>query len=99
VLFGLFLTAGFAQSEKRMIQEAEKAYNEGFKSSALDFYLNAHKINPDNADVNFQIGKIYLETIHKTKSLPYLQKAYALNERFPNIHYLLGRSFHYNHEF
>ena len=75
------------------MQEGEKAYSEGYKTSALDFYLKAHKVNPNNAEVNYQIGKIYLETIHKTKSLPYFQKAYALNEKFPNIQYYLGRSF------
>lgn len=99
LFFSLLVISSFAQSEKKLMQEGEKAYNEGFKTSALDFYLKAYDINPDNAELNYQIGKIYLETIHKTKSLPYLQKAYALNDKFPNVQYYLGRSYHYNHEF
>lgn len=103
VIIGLLVFSAieysYAQPEKKLMKEAEKAYQDGQKEAALDFYLKAHKIDPNNVGLNYNIGKLYLQTIHKEKSLSYLQKAYQGNPKLPGISFLLGEAYHYNLKF
>ena len=47
---------------------------------ALENYLIAQDFNPDNADLNHQIGLCYLNLqVDRLKSLPYLERARMLN--------------------
>lgn len=88
----------FGQSEKLWIQKGKDAIkNENF-AKALEYFLNAHEINPENASTNFEIGLLYLEGIYKYEALPYLEKAYALNPKIdPQIHFFLGNAYHFDH--
>ncbi|WP_425402123.1 OmpA family protein [Hymenobacter norwichensis] len=64
---------------------------------ALPHYLEAQKLNPENAELNLKIGDCYLHSGFKPRALVYLQKAYQLNSGVdPRIHYLLGRGLHLN---
>lgn len=64
---------------------------------ALPHYLEAQKLNPENAELNLKIGDCYLHSGFKPRALAYLQKAYQLNSGVdPRIHYLLGRGLHLN---
>lgn len=64
---------------------------------ALPHYLEAQKLNPENAELNLKIGDCYLHSGFKPRALTYLQKAYQLNSGVdPRIHYLLGRGLHLN---
>ncbi|MFN6944016.1 MAG: OmpA family protein [Cytophagaceae bacterium] len=101
LLFLLFLTnPSFSQSEKKLIKEAENAYSNNEKSKALSFYLKALNLKPEDPELNFLVGKLYLETIYRTKSLPYLQKAYKIKpDVTKDIHRYLGESYHLNHQF
>lgn len=68
-----------------------------FFKDALANYLEADKFNPNNASLNFKIGKSYLYSKYKLKSIPYLEKAFALNPTVdPQIHYFLGQAYHLN---
>jgi outer membrane protein OmpA-like peptidoglycan-associated protein len=88
----------YSQTEKRLLKEAEDAYKQGDKNNALNFYLKALEKNPENAETNYKIGVLYLEMIYKHRSLPYLEKAFALNPKISHtIHKYLGQSYHYNH--
>lgn len=71
-----------------------------FYKQALDpYYLAAQKFNPNNALLNYKIGKCYLYSNYKLKSIPYLEKALQLNPAVdPQIHYLLGKAYHLNME-
>jgi outer membrane protein OmpA-like peptidoglycan-associated protein/tetratricopeptide (TPR) repeat protein len=71
-----------------------------FYKQALDpFYLSAQKFNPNNALLNYKIGKCYLYSNYKLKSIPFLEKALQLNPAVdPQIHYLLGKAYHLNME-
>lgn len=90
-------TSVFAQTEKRLMKEAEDAYAAGDKNNALNFYLKALEKNPENPETNYKIGSLYLEMIYKHRSLSYLEKAFSLNPKIsPNIHKSLGMSYHYN---
>ncbi|MBL4652488.1 MAG: PD40 domain-containing protein [Flavobacteriales bacterium] len=63
---------------------------------ALPFYEKAQKFNPNNALLNYKIGKCYLKGTHKkTESLQYFLKAYKLDPRVDNqIFYMIARGYH-----
>ncbi len=101
IFISLFLlsTGLLAQSEKRLIKEAEENLKAGDKKNALSFYLKAYEINQDNVQTNFNIGKLYLETLYKGRSLKYLEKAYNAQPKISkDINKLLGNSYQYNNE-
>jgi outer membrane protein OmpA-like peptidoglycan-associated protein len=73
--------------EKKDYENALKAYLEGGASS-------------DDADLNFKIGMCYLYLETKSKSLPYLEKAFnAKSNVDPDIHYYLGMAYQNNHQY
>ena len=47
-----------------------------FTGLAIDSYLKADKFNPDNALLNYKIGRCYLDQNDKTEAINYLEKAY-----------------------
>ena len=67
---------------------------------ALDHYLKAQDFNPNNALLNYKIGKCYLNSYDKIKSIPYFESALKLNEKVnADLKYLLGQAYHFNLEF
>ncbi|MCB0819684.1 MAG: PD40 domain-containing protein, partial [Bacteroidetes bacterium] len=68
---------------------------------ALENYLKAQSFNPDNADLNYQIGLCYLNLqVNRLQSLPYLQRARMLNQEMGTQFLIsLGKAYHYNLEF
>jgi outer membrane protein OmpA-like peptidoglycan-associated protein len=90
-------SVSYAQNEKRLIKEAQDNLEKGDKRNALIFFLKALEKNPENPSTNFMIGKIYLETDYKHRSLTYLEKAYKLKPTIdPEIHKYLADSYHVN---
>jgi outer membrane protein OmpA-like peptidoglycan-associated protein/tetratricopeptide (TPR) repeat protein len=82
---------------KKNIEEGDKLFAMGsvFYKQALDFYLSANKFNPNNASLNYKIGKCYLYSSFKLKSIPHLEKALQLDANVdPQIHYVLGKAYH-----
>lgn len=82
---------------KKNIEEGDKLFAMGsvYYRQALDFYLPANKFNPNNAQLNYKIGKCYLYSSFKLKSLPFLEKALQLDANVdPQIHYVLGKAYH-----
>ncbi len=68
-------------------------------SLALEHYLNAYDFNPNNALLNYKIGKCYIRTIQKTKCIGYLEQAYSLDPKVhSDVQYLLARGYHLNLE-
>src|ERR1043166_2169237 len=93
------------KDDKDGLKEAKKNIEKGdelfaqatvFYKQALDpYYLAAQKFNPNNALLNYKIGKCYLYSNYKLKSIPFLEKALQLNPQVdPQIHYLLGKAYH-----
>jgi outer membrane protein OmpA-like peptidoglycan-associated protein len=67
---------------------------------ALDHYLKSQDFNPNNALLNYKIGKCYLNSYDKIKSIPYFETALKLNEKVSaDLRYLLGQAYHFNLEF
>jgi outer membrane protein OmpA-like peptidoglycan-associated protein len=95
------------KDNKKMFKEANKELRVGDDyfaidrfTPALDHYKNAQSFNPDNALLNYKLGKCYLRTINKVKSIPYLEKAFKLNPAVdPEVRYLLGEAYQLNYEF
>lgn len=100
---------GNFKDNKKIFKEAVKNIEEGDKlleispglsKVALDYYLKANELNPDNAQLNFKIGYCYLNTIFKIFSIHFLEKAYRLEPSVdPKIHYYLGQAYHLNLDF
>jgi len=68
-------------------------------SLAIEHYLKAYDFNPNNALLNYKIGKCYIRTIQKTKCISFLEQANALDPKaHPDILYLLARGYHLNLE-
>jgi len=61
---------------------------------ALEYYLDAYKLVPENTALNYKIGTCYLYTTEKNKALSFLQKAFDANPKIsPDIQFLLGKAF------
>lgn len=97
------------KDDKDGLREAKKNIDKGdeffamatvYYKQALDpYYLAAQKFNPNNALLNYKIGKCYLYSNYKLKSIPYLEKAIQLNSAVdPQAHFLLGKAYHLNME-
>lgn len=101
VLFLISSFAGIAQPNiKKSLKKANYYYDERKYKEAIAAYLEVLDLEKNNAEANFKLGVSYLNTIHHTKSLPYLTKAYEVNPDIdPKILQLLGKSYQYNHRF
>lgn len=76
--------------------EIDQAYDK-----ALEFYLKAYDVNPNNAELCYKIGKCYIYSIEEDgkDAIPFLEKAFQLNRNAdPNLRYYLARAYHLNHE-
>src|SRR3989304_7182501 len=63
----------------RELETGDKFFEEQRYPIALGHYEKANEFNPDNAFLNFKIGKCILRTIQKIKSIDFLEKAYRLD--------------------
>ncbi len=73
---------------------------------ALEYFLKAYDFNPNNAELNYKIGKCYIESVQKVKSISFLESAYSIDPRIgetknspSDVLYLLARAYHLNYEF
>lgn len=98
-LFAFFLK-GFSQDQKTLIANGDKFYSKKDYKHALESFLAAYALNPDDASVNFKIGLTYLYSETKSKAASYIDKAYRLNPAVnPDIDYHLGIAFQNTNEF
>ena len=90
----------FSQDQKALIAAGDKFYSKKDYKNALDSYLKAQEINPDDAYLNFRIGLTYLYSETKSKAATYIDKAYRLNPAVnPDIDYHLGIAFQNTNSF
>ena len=83
----------------RAIRDGDSYYMLGQYNKALESYQKAQVINPNNSELNYMIGYMYLY-VERYRALPYMKKAYELNPGVrPDVLYLLGLSYHYNEQF
>lgn len=82
---------------KRNIEAGDKFFEQGsiFYKQAIDPYLLAQKFNPNNALLNFKIGKSYLYSNYKLKGISFLEKALKLDPNVdPQVHYIMAKVYH-----
>ncbi|MCF8227945.1 MAG: OmpA family protein [Bacteroidales bacterium] len=99
----------FPDDQKKTVKEMIDRIDDGIDlleeepphyAEALELFLVANDFNPNNAMLNYNIGKCYLHTIQKAKSIPYLEHALKLDPNVAaNLKYLLAMGYHYNYEF
>ncbi len=81
------------------INDGDYYFSKGRQSIiyALQFYIRANDFNPDNAELNFKIGKCYLRALPESEALVFLKKAKQLD---PNVSdeydYVLGQAYQRN---
>jgi len=81
------------------IKKGDNFYNRGehYYRYAIPYYLNAEKFNPDNALLNYKIGKCMIFSLYKNKAAPYLEQAIQLDSKVDaEAHYYLARAHHLN---
>ena len=93
----------FPDDQKEAFKEAAGHLKDGDKyyesepavySEALTHYLKANDFNPDNAVLNYRMGRCYLKTVMKTKCVSYLEKAYQINPLVAHdVLYLIARGY------
>jgi outer membrane protein OmpA-like peptidoglycan-associated protein/tetratricopeptide (TPR) repeat protein len=68
---------------------------------ALTLFFKANKFNPNNAELNYKLGRCYLmSTVYKDECIPHFLKALKLNPSVaPDIQYHLGIGYHLTMEF
>lgn len=72
---------------------------DNFLIQAIDPYLSANTFNPNNAELNFKLGRCYLNSNFKQKALSYLEKAKKLDKSVDaDIDFYLGQAFHLGNE-
>lgn len=92
--------SGYGQSLKDLVKQGDGYYDKKAYKKALELYLKALDVNPDDASVNLKIGLAYLYSETKSKAAKYISKAYRLNPDIDDeIDYHLGIAFQNTNEF
>src|SRR5687768_1662455 len=87
-----------AQNLKALLDKGDKQLARKDYAEALQTYLEALKLGPDDAGTNFRVGVSYLHGELKAKAVPYLEKAYRLNPEVDlDIDYHLGMAYQNDH--
>lgn len=89
-----------AQSYRKLLKTGDDYYKTGFYTEAVNTYLEAEEIEPDNLDLIYRIGQAYLKSRYKDRALPYMKKASEMvEETSPQMLYNLALAYQYNHKF
>ena len=72
-----------------------------FHKQALPLLFDAHKFNPNNAQLNYRIGRCYLASpVFKEECIPHFLKAIKLNPNVASdVHFYLGQGYQLTMEF
>ena len=89
-----------AQDFKSLYNDGEKAYAKKDYDNAIMLFSQARDLDSENAKVNYRLGMSYLYGATKSKSLPYLEKAYQLDPNVDSeINYHLGTAYQINQKY
>lgn len=103
--------ATVAAQFKRVYPVADEQLESGRAQRALKNFLGLSAIQPDNAHINYKVGRCYLLINgQKSEAVPYLEKAvskasakaknnYKETEAPLNAYYYLGRAYHLDSQF
>lgn len=82
----------------RAMQQADKlaAVGGAAYAQALPLYLQAHAVNPDNAELNVRIGLCHLNGEQRHQAAEWFLRAAALDPAMPRVHFLCGYALQLN---
>lgn len=89
------------------IKVGDRLYEQGpgvYQLAILE-YKKAWKFNPDNALLNYKIGRCHLVENDKSLAIQYLEKAISLDERisldmtYNDVHFLLAEAYRLDYQF
>ncbi|MBT1705751.1 OmpA family protein [Chryseosolibacter indicus] len=96
----LLVNCVWAQDFKSLMDKGDKLIAKKDYENALKIYENAYNLASDNAEVNFKLGLCYLHSEKKSRSVPYLERAYRSNAEIDaDIDYHLGMAYQYDHQY
>lgn len=89
------------------VKSGDKFYEQGpgMYSFAIDHYMKANKFNPNNALLNYKIGRCHLVDNDKAEAQQYLEKAYELDPRisldmeYNDVNFLLAEAYRLDYQF
>lgn len=89
------------------VKDGDKLFDEGpgMYYLAIEKYKQAYAFNPNNALLNYKLGKCYLQDNDKAEAIKYFEKAYDLDPRisldmeYNDVNYLMARAYHLNYNF
>lgn len=82
-----------ADKAKALIAEGDSLYKQTRFDEALNKYLEAIKINPNDATTLFKIGNLYKMTNDTNKAVEFYKKATTLNKNYTDAYFNLGLSY------
>lgn len=89
-----------SQSFKKLLRKGKRHLKKWEINRALEYYLEAEKMQPGNVELNLQIGKAYLLSDSKHYALSYISKVYKLApDQDEDLLYMLGLASQYNYLF
>lgn len=89
-----------SQSFKKLLRKGKRHLKKWEINRALEYYLEAEKMEPGNVELNLQIGKAYLLSDSKHYALSYISKVHKLApDQDADILYMLGLACQYNYLF
>ncbi|MCF8379139.1 MAG: OmpA family protein [Bacteroidales bacterium] len=78
----------------RLSQDEEHTYS---FEQALTLYNDAYQFNPDNAELNFKIGRCMIHSDRQIESLPFLERSIKLDpELNASVYFYLGKANKYS---
>ncbi len=75
------------------------ALNLSKTQEALKSLLDSRKLNPDNFDVNFYLGKALVEQKEYDKAVPLLKKAITINNDVAECYGTLGKAYYFSKKY
>lgn len=97
---GLSTALGYISAGDKYYQDGPGVYR-----LAIDNYLKADKFNPDNALLNYKLGRCYLDQNDKSEAIKYLEKAIKIDPRispemvYNDVNFLLARAYQLDYQF
>jgi outer membrane protein OmpA-like peptidoglycan-associated protein len=90
----------YAQNEKKDLRKGKEHFEYEEYRKGLPYLENAYKINPDNLETCYYLGKTYYIIGKKEKCLPLFEKIYKTNPNFkPDVTEYYAYTLHFEMKF
>ena len=83
------------------LEDGSYYFDLGFYEKGLTFFVKAQQFNPNNAVLNYKLGRCYLHnSVYKQRAIDHLKKALELDQNVSeDIDYYFGQAYQLNYEF